>query len=225
VSLFENRRAAGRALARKLIDYKGKKKLIVLALPRGGVAVSFEIARALHAPLDIILVRKLGVPGHHELAMGAITSGGIRLINHDVVRLFNISQFAIDAVVATAQEEISLLERTYRDGWPALDIHDHVVIVVDDGIATGETMRTALIALKQRNATNIIAAAPTASRDSIKMLSSYANCVVCLSTPEPYISVGRWYEDFTQATDQEIRDLLIQSAKHHYSLYSQGQMH
>lgn len=225
MSLFKNRRAAGRALARELTAYKGNKKVIVLALPRGGVPVSFEVARSLHAPLDIIIVHKLAVPGHRELAMGAITSGGIRLINHDVVRLFNISQFAIDAVGAAAQEEISLLEQAYRDGWPALDIHDHVVIVIDDGIATGETMRTALMALKQRNATNIIAATPTASRDSIKMLSNHANCVVSINTPDPYISVGRWYEDFTQCTDQEIRDLLIQAAKDQYSLSSNEQMH
>lgn len=225
MSLFKNRRAAGRALARQLIDYQGRNKVIVLALPRGGVPVSFEIAKALRAPLDILIVRKLCVPGHRELAMGAITSGGIRLINHDVVRLFNISQFAIDAVAAGEQEEIARLENIYRDGWPALEVHGRIVIVVDDGIATGATMRTALKSLRQRNAAHIIAAAPTVSQDSIDMLSDYANCVVCLGSPVPYIAAGRWYEDFTQTTDQEIRDLLILAAKDHYSLSSEGQMH
>ncbi|MEN8130626.1 MAG: phosphoribosyltransferase family protein [Pseudomonadota bacterium] len=213
MTLFRDRKAAGQALAKNFIDYAVKKNTVVLAIPDGGVPVAYEIAKSLHAPMDIIIVRKLSVPGNREWAMGAITSGGIRIINHDVVRLFNISQFAVDAMVAMEQEEIARQEQVCRDGWPALEIHGRVVIVVDDGIATGATMRTAVLSIKQRNPARIIAAAPTASSDGIKMLNNYVSQVICLSSPEPYIAVGRWYENFPQVTKTQISNLLIEAAK------------
>lgn len=195
------------------MGYADQEGVVVLALPRGGVPVAYPVAKAIHAPLDIIIVRKLGVPGNRELAMGAIASGGVRIINHDIVRLLNISQFAIDAVAAEEQREIERREQLYREGWPALDVHGRTVIVVDDGIATGATMRAAVRALKERHARHIVAAAPTAAPDAHKMLQGEADEVVCLATPDPYIAVGRWYEDFTQTTDQQVTELLRRAAK------------
>ncbi len=213
VALFQNREQAGQALAKALMGYADKEGVIVLALPRGGVPVAYPVAKALHAPLDIIIVRKLGVPGNRELAMGAIASGGVRIINHDIVRLLNLSQFAIDAVAAEEQREIERREQLYREGWPALDVHGRTVIVVDDGIATGATMRAAVTALRERQARRIVVAAPSCAPDANKMLQGEADEVVCLATPDPYIAVGRWYEDFTQTTDQEVTELLRRAAK------------
>ncbi len=213
MTLFKDRRTAGRKLAAELTAYANTPKVALLALPRGGVPVAYEIAKALHFPIDIVIVRKLEVPGNKELAMGAVASGGIRIIDHDVVRLFNISQFAIDAVVAEEQLEIRRLEQLYRDGWPAINIHDYTVIVVDDGIATGATMNAAVSSLKQRSPSRIIVAAPTASPDSYMMLSELVDEIVCLSTPEPYIAVARWYEDYTPVKDEDISVLLIQATK------------
>jgi putative phosphoribosyl transferase len=213
VALFQNREQAGQALAKAWMRYADQEGAIVLALPRGGVPVAYQLAKAIHAPLDIIIVRKLGVPGNRELAMGAIASGGVRIINHDIVRLLNISQFAIDAVAAEEQREIELREQLYREGWPALDVHGRTVIVVDDGIATGATMRAAVTALRERHAQHIVVAAPTAAPDAHKMLAGEADEVVCLSTPAPYIAVGLWYENFTQTSDQEVTELLRQAAK------------
>ncbi|MCP4408725.1 MAG: phosphoribosyltransferase [Gammaproteobacteria bacterium] len=225
MTLFRDRRAAGRALAKNHIDDAVKKSTVVLAIPGGGVPVAYEIAKSLHAPMDIIIARKLSVPGNREWAMGAITSGGIRIINHDVVRLFNISQFAVDAVAAKEQEEIARQEQIYRGGWPALEIYGRLAIIVDDGIATGATMRTAALSIKQRNPAQIIAAAPTASCDSIKMLNNYVNKIICLSSPEPYIAVGRWYENFPQITEAEVSKLLIEAAKDLCASSSQKELH
>ncbi len=184
-----------------------------MALPRGGVPVAYEIARVLHVPLDVITVHKMGIPGNSELAMGTIASGGIRIINHDIVRLLNITQFAIDTVAAEEQQKIEHRERIYRNGWPAHEIYERTVIVVDDGIATGATMRAAVMALRQRSPARIIVTAPTISQDSHKLLSEQADEIVSLSTPTPYISVGRWYEDFTETSDEDVSSLLIQATK------------
>ncbi len=211
MTLFRDRHAAGRELSNELLDYRDRNDVVILALPRGGVPVAYEVAAVLRAPLDILIVHKLEVPGNRELAMGAIVSGGIRLINYDVVRLLNTTQFAIDAVVAKAQEKIEHLERLYRNGWPALEVHDRIAIVVDDGIATGATMRSAVLALKQRSPSSIIVAAPSASRDSRAMLREHVEKVVFLSSPEPYISVSRWYEDYAKVSDEQVSELLIKA--------------
>ena len=187
------------------------KDQIVLGLPRGGVPVAFEVARAISAPLDVMIVRKLGVPGNEELAMGAIASGGVRIINDDVVRLFKISEDAIEAVASAELAEIKRRERTYREDWPALDVLNRTTIMVDDGIATGATMRAAIKALRKLRARRVIVAAPTASRESTALLSVEADDVVCISTPEPYLAVGRWYQDFTQVSDAEVSTLLKES--------------
>lgn len=211
MTLFRDRHAAGRELSNELRDHRDRNDVVVLALPRGGVPVAYEIASSLHAPLDILVVQKLEVPGNRDLGMGSIVSGGIRLINHDVVRLLNTTQFAIDAVVAKAQERIERIERLYRNGWPALKVHERIVIVVDDGIATGATMHSAVLALKQRSASSIVVAVPSASRDSLAMLAEHVEKVVFLSSPDPYISVGRWYEDYAKVSDEQISELLIKA--------------
>jgi predicted phosphoribosyltransferase len=211
LALFRDRHVAGRALANELLDYRDRNDVVVLGLPHGGVPVAYEIAKSLHTPLDILVVRNIEVPGNRELSMGAIVSGGIRLINYDVVRLLNTTQFAIDAVVAKAQEKIERLERQYRNGWPALEVHDRIVIVVDDGIATGATMRSAVLAIRRRSPAAIVVAVPSASRDSLAMLGEHAEKAVFLSSPEPYISVGRWYEDYAMISDAEVGELLIKA--------------
>lgn len=209
MTLFRDRHAAGQELSNALRDYSDRNDIVILALPRGGVPVAYEIARALHAPLDILVVHKLEVPGNRDLEMGAIVSGGIRLINHDVVRLLKTTQFAIDAVVAKAQEKTERIEQLYRNGWPALEVHDRLVILVDDGIATGTTMHSAVLALSQRSPSSVVVATPSASKDSLAMLSNHADKIVVLSSPDPYISVGRWYEDFAKVSDEQISKLLI----------------
>lgn len=211
MALFRDRHAAGRELANELLDYRERNGVVVIALPQGGVPVAYEIAKILHTPLDILVVRNMEVPGNRELSMGAIVSGGIRLINYDVVRLLNTTQFAIDAVVAKAQENIERLERLYRNGWPALEVHDRIVIIVDDGIATGATMRSAVLAIRRRSPASIIVAAPSASRDSLEMLGEHVDKAVFLSSPDPYISVSRWYEDYAKISDEEVGKLLIQA--------------
>lgn len=213
MALFKDRSEAGKELAKRLDAYSGKKDTIVLALPRGGVPVAYEVARALHLPMDIIIVRKLGVPGNRELAMGAIASGGIRIINYDIVRLLNISQFAIDAVSQEEQEELERREKSYRGGWPPLDLDGRTVILVDDGIATGATIRAAVEALKRRGARRIVVAVPTASTDACNVLRDEVDDLICLTTPDPFIAVGRWYEDFSQTSDEEVSNLLAKAAQ------------
>ena len=201
---FRDRRDAGRQLASKLASYS-EPNSVVLALPRGGVPVGYEVARALEAPLDIFLVRKLGAPGHEELAMGAVASGGVSVLNEDVVDALGIPQSIIERVTAREIEELNRRERLYRGGRPAPDIQGRTVIVVDDGLATGATMRAAIQALRLQKPARVVVAVPIASPEICEALRSEADDVVCAMTAEPFVAVGNWYEDFTQTTDDEVQ--------------------
>jgi predicted phosphoribosyltransferase len=205
---FRNRIDAGRRLAEKLAAYADRPDVLVLALPRGGVPVGFEVARALGAPLDVFLVRKLGVPRYEELAMGAVATGGVRVLNDEIVRGLGISEHEIDAAVARELQELARRERLYRGDRPPPDVAGRTVLLVDDGLATGATMRAAVAALRQQQPARIVIAAPTASPDTCEAIKAEADDVVCAMTPEPFFAVGHWYEDFTQTTDNEVRELL-----------------
>jgi putative phosphoribosyl transferase len=205
---FRDRRDAGQALAEKLALYAGRPDIVVLALPRGGVPVAYEVARALGAPLDAFLVRKLGLPGHEELAMGAVATGGVRVLNEDIVRALGIPPHVIDAVAAWQYEELTRRERLYRGDRPPADVRGRTVILVDDGLATGATMRAALAALRRQQPARLVVAVPTAALETCDEMRAEADDVVCATTPEPFYSVGLWYEDFSQTTDDEVRELL-----------------
>ena len=205
---FANRRAAGVELAARLTDYAGRSDLLVLGLPRGGVPVAYEIATALGAPLDVFLVRKLGVPGHPELAMGAIASGGVQVLNQDVLGWYGLPQAAIDQVAADEQVELERREREYRRSQPPLAIEDRVVILVDDGLATGSTMKAAVQSVKALRPARTVVAVPVGARDTCEALTGLADDVVCAHTPEPFSAVGLWYRDFSQTSDEEVRELL-----------------
>lgn len=205
---FRNRTDAGRQLAERLAAYANRSDVLVLGLPRGGVPVGFEVARALGAPLDVFLVRKLGVPGYEELAMGAVASGGGRVLNDEIVRGLGISENEIDAAVARELEEVARRERLYRGDRPPPDVAGRTVILVDDGLATGATMRAAVAALRRQRPAGIVVAVPTASPDTCEALKAEADDVICAMTPEPFFAVGHWYDDFTQTTDEEVRDFL-----------------
>jgi putative phosphoribosyl transferase len=209
--LFRDRREAGRFLAGKLIHYANRRDVLVLALPRGGVPVAFEVARALKAPLDVFLVRKLGVPGHEELAMGAIASGNVCVLNNDVVRPLHIPQHVIDEVAADEQRELERRERDYRGSRPAPDFQGRTVILVDDGLATGSTMRAAVAALRRRNPARIVVAVPVGAPETCAEFQDEADEAICALAPEPFYSVGLWYKDFSQTTDEEVRTLLQQA--------------
>ena len=213
--LFRDRSDAGRQLAAKLAAYADRSDVLVLALPRGGVPVAFEVARELHAPLDVFLVRKLGVPGHKELAMGAIASGGVRVLNEDVVRMLRISDDVIDAVGAEERQELERRERTYRGNRPAPDVRGRTVILVDDGLATGSTMRAAIAALRQQRPARIVVAVPVGAPETCAEFQGEADEAVCARTPEPFYAVGLWYGDFSQTTDEEVHDLLERTAEEH----------
>jgi len=206
--LFKNRRDAGVQLAAKLAAYVNDPSVLVLGLPRGGVPVAYEVARALGAPLDVFVVRKLGVPGHRELAMGAISSGGVRVLNQEVLRTLNISNVMIDMVVAQEQIELERQQRAYRGDAPFPWLTGRTVIVVDDGLATGSTMRAAVRALRQGNPARIIVAAPVAAAETYRSLAKEADEVVCCEVPESFYAVSMWYEEFDQTSDQEVRELL-----------------
>jgi predicted phosphoribosyltransferase len=205
---FRNRADAGRQLAEKLAAYANRPDVLVLALPRGGVPVGGEVARALGALLDVFLVRKLGVPGYEELAMGAVATGEVRVLNDEIVRGLGISEHEIDAIVAREMQELARRERLYRGDRLPPDVADRTVILVDDGLATGATMRAAIQALRQQKPARIVVAVPTASPDTCEALKVEADDVICAMTPEPFFAVGHWYEDFTQTTDDEVRELL-----------------
>ncbi len=205
---FRDRREAGRQLAARLSAYANRPDVLVLALPRGGVPVAYEVARALGAPLDIFVVRKLGVPGYEELAMGAVATGGVRVLNDEVVRGLGIPDYVIDAVAAREQLELARRERLYRGGRLPPDVRGRTVILVDDGLATGATMHAAVRALRAQQPARIVVAIPTASPQTCEELKAEADDVICTITPEPFQAVGRWYEDFSQTTDEEVRDLL-----------------
>lgn len=206
--LYRDRTEAGRELAQKLAEYRGRGDVVVLGLPRGGVPVAFEVAAALHAPLDVFVVRKLGTPGQPELAMGAIASGGVRVLNHDVVRALGIPDFKIEEVAQAEGEELRRREQQYRGSRPPLDVRDKTVILVDDGLATGSTMRAAAAALKQAGARKIVVAVPVAAEQSCAAVRSDVDDLVCAAMPEPFWAVGQWYRDFDQTTDDEVRSLL-----------------
>lgn len=202
-----NRAAAGRALAGLLADHGGPDTR-VLALPRGGVPVAYEIAEALESPLDLLLVRKLGVPGHSELAMGAIASGDVRVFNEDILRSLGIGEVAIEAVERREAEELARRERVYRGDRPALDLQGKRVILVDDGIATGATMRAAVQAVRQMGAARVTVAAPVSAPETLAILRQEADEVVCPFTPDPLWAIGRWYREFPQTSDEEVIELL-----------------
>jgi putative phosphoribosyl transferase len=211
--IFRNRKEAGEKLAEKLTEYEGRSDLLVLALPRGGVPVAFEVAKKLAAPLDVFLVRKLGVPGHEELAMGAIASGGIRVLNNSIVEALHIPDAAIDAVAATEQRELARREVEYRDAMPSPEIAGKTVILIDDGLATGATMRAAAIALKQMGPQKLVVAVPVSSPDTCEEFETDVDAIICAETPQPFYGVGMWYRDFSQTTDDEVRALLGDSRR------------
>lgn len=209
--LFRDRADAGRQLANKLTEYAGRD-VVVLALPRGGVPVGYEVARALGAPLDVFLVRKLGVPGHEELAMGAIASGGVQVLNEDVLQLHGITEEELKAAAQREEQELERRESAYRDGRPPLSVRDRTVILTDDGLATGSTMRAAVRALRGLDPARIVVAVPVGAPDTCEDLRKEADEVVCAVEPEPFYAVGMWYHDFSQTTDEEVRGLLARAA-------------
>ncbi len=215
---FRDRLEAGRLLGQELLKKldvgrppsaaSGRDDLIILALPRGGVPVGAEVAKALDAPLDVFIVRKLGVPGHEELAMGAIASGGVRVLNQDVLGYIPLRQKTIDEIAEREQRELERRERSYRGSRPPLDVHDKTVVVVDDGLATGSSMRAAVAALKKMGPRAIVVAVPVAATETCDDFRREGIDIVCLRTPEPFQAVGLWYEDFSQTTDEEVHELL-----------------
>lgn len=218
---FHDRREAGRFLASKLMIYADRSDVLVLALPRGGVPVAFEVARALHAPLDVFLVRKLGLPGHEELAMGAIASGGVRVLNGEVIRKFRITDNQIEMVAAIEQKELERREWFYRGNRPKIDTHGRTIILIDDGLATGSTMRAAVVALRQLGPSRIIVAVPVGASETCAEFQDEADEAICGQTPEPFYAVGLWYKEFSQITDEEVRHLLEQAAADHVSALKQ----
>jgi len=205
---FENRIQAGRLLAQALAKYANRPDVIVLALPRGGVPVGFEVAQTIGASLDIMLVRKLGTPGHEELAMGAIASGGVSVLNSDLIARLHIGPELIEAATKIEQQELERREKAYRGDHPSPVVQNRHVILVDDGLATGASMRAAVAALKQRHPASIVVAIPVAPPDTVEMLREEADKVICLAMPEPFLAVGRWYEDFSQTSEDEVKSLL-----------------
>ncbi len=205
---FRDRIEAGHQLARRLSKYADRSDVVVLALPRGGVPVGYEVAQALNAPLDVFVVRKLGVPGQEELAMGAIASGGVRVLNESVLSQLHIPEEAVDDVAARELLEMERREIAYREGRPAPEVRGGVVILVDDGIATGSTMKAAIKALRQLGAGRIVVAVPTAALSTVREMRREVDEVVAVMTPSDFRGVGQWYEDFSQTTDDEVRELL-----------------
>jgi putative phosphoribosyl transferase len=205
---FQDRSDAGRQLARKLSKYGNYPGALVLALPRGGVPVAFEVARAIKAPLDVLIVRKLGLPGQEELALGAIASGGIRILNEDIIEALGVSRSIIDQVTERELAELERREKQYRGNRPAPEIRDRTVILIDDGLATGASMRIAVRSLKDHGPVRIIVAVPVAPAETCTALAREADEVVCSLTPAPFYSIGAWYEDFAQTSDNEVIELL-----------------
>src|SRR2546422_1051280 len=210
---FQNRLEAGRILAENLEKYADRDDVIVLGLPRGGVPVANEVAKRLRAPLDVFIVRKLGVPGFEELAAGAIASGGVRVLNQDVVRAIPYASEAIEAITAKETAELQRREQIYREGRPAPELRDKIVILVDDGLATGATMRAAVKALQQRGAAKIVVAVPVGPPDTCREFEDEADEVVCASEPEFFQAVGQYYEDFSPTSDDGVRELLARAAQ------------
>ena len=209
---YRDRREAGRVLADRLRQFAGRQDVVVLALPRGGVPVAFEVAKAIGAALDVFMVRKIGLPGHPEFAIGAIASGGIRTLDEDLLRYYRIPAAVVEQIARAEQQELERRERAYRGARPPLALEDRVVILVDDGLATGSTMRAAVIAVRRELPSQIIVAAPVGARQACRALDQVADEVVCAMTPEPFNAVGRWYQYFEQTTDDEVRHLLAAAA-------------
>jgi putative phosphoribosyl transferase len=202
---FRDRREAGKRVAQELLHYANRSDVLILALPRGGVPVAYEVALALNAPLDVFIVRKLGLPGQEELGIGAIASGGIRVLNEDIIRLLRIPEEVIARVAQHEQQELERRERLYRGDRPAPEIRDRTVILIDDGLATGASMRAAIAGLRAQNPGRIVVAVPTAAPETCAEFESQVDEIVCAITPEPFLGVGRWYEDFSQTTDEGVR--------------------
>ena len=205
---FQDRSDAGRRLADALEEYAGRTDVVVLGLPRGGVPVAREVAHRLHAPLDVLLVRKLGVPGHRELAMGAIAAGDVRVLNRDVIDEFGVTPAAIDAVTSAQRAELARRAQRYRDGRARVDLRGKTVILVDDGLATGATMRAAIHGVRAHDPARLVVAVPIASADVCETLQPSVNDLICLETPAYFLSVGAWYRDFDQTTDREVQAAL-----------------
>lgn len=212
-SRFADRAEAGRALAELLHPYAGRRDVVVLALPRGGVPVGYEVAGKLGAELDVFLVRKLGMPGHPEFAMGAIASGGVRVLSEDVVRMYGVSDEAVERVARAEQAELERREREYRQDHPAADVRGKVAILVDDGLATGSTMKAAVQAVRKLQPARVIVAVPVGAPSTCEEFRNIADEIVCARTPEPFSAVGLWYADFSQTTDAEVRSLLAAHAR------------
>ena len=205
---FKDRRDAGKKLAKELLRYANRPDVLVLALPRGGVPVAYEVALALNAPLDVFIVRKLGLPGQEELAIGAIASGGIRVLNDDVIRLLNIPQEVINFVAKRELQELKRREQAYRGDRPAPQVRGRTVILIDDGLATGASMRAAVAGLRAQGPARIVVAVPAAAREVCESFRGEVDEIVCALTPDPFYGVGRWYEEFKQMSDEEVRTLL-----------------
>jgi predicted phosphoribosyltransferase len=210
--LFEDRFEAGRVLASRLSEFARRSEVVVLALPRGGVPVGYEVAQALRAPLDVFVVRKLGTPGQEELAMGALAPGGVTVLNREVIQALGIPQQTIDAVVAREQRELERREREYREGRPPVEVQGRTAILVDDGLATGSSMRVAAKALRKRSAAQIVVAVPVSSPLTCAEFETVVDKIVCAAVPEPFWAVGQWYRNFSQITDSEVRELLARAA-------------
>ncbi|MGH7857609.1 MAG: phosphoribosyltransferase [Candidatus Binatia bacterium] len=206
--VFRNRADAGRRLAARLAHHARRDDVVVLGLPRGGVPVAFEVAQALDLPLDVFTVRKLGTPGHEELAMGAIASGGVRVLNDDVIELLRLPPEAIERAAEREKLELHRRDVEYRGTEEPIEVKGLTAIVVDDGLATGSTMRAAVAALRRRGAARVVVAVPTASPDVCEEIGKEVDEMICAETPEPFQAVGVWYEDFSQTSDREVKDLL-----------------
>jgi putative phosphoribosyl transferase len=217
MTYFKNRREAGKKLAQELLHYANRTEVIVLALPRGGVPVAYEVALALNVPLDIFIVRKLGLPGQEELAIGAIASGGIRVLNEDIIRLLHIPEKVIEKVAERELRELQRRERHYRGDNPPPEVQDHTVILIDDGLATGASMRAAVTGLRAQGPAGIVVAVPVSAPETCEALEKEVDEIVCAITPEPFVGVGWWYEDFSQTTDEGVR-LFLEDARRHREL-------
>jgi predicted phosphoribosyltransferase len=211
MSIFRDRSEAGRRLALSLREYANRDDVVVLALPRGGVPVAYEIAKALNAPLDVFVVRKVGMPWHEELAIGALASGGVRLLNEELIDAYQVDRRDVDRILRREEAELERREQLYRSGRPFPDLQGKTVILVDDGLATGSTMRVAVEALRKEEPSRIIVAVPVAAPETCDAFRDIADDIVCAVTPEPFYAVGLWYDDFSQTTDEEVHDLLARA--------------
>jgi len=211
--IFTDRRDAGRALARELSGYAGRPDIVVLGLPRGGVPVAREVARALGAPLDVFVVRKIGYPGNPELAIGAIASGGVTVLSNRLIAELDVPRAAVEAAIAREREELARRERAYRPGRPPLAVGGKTVVLVDDGLATGATMRAAVAAIRKLGPGSIVVAVPVGAPQALADATAAADAGVCVSAPPDFMAVGEWYADFGQTTDEEVRDLLAERAE------------